>query len=385
MMAALIAKWVFFSLAVAIIPTLILMAVFGLIPLAIYLGLLGFLWGRIQSWVLRPYWGDRAERWQTPTQWGFVACGGVVLAIRVIHGVLLRLLITTRADDVWIQLIITLGDVGIMAIIVLVATALGYLLGKIQAPCFEPDLHEHGPGLPPGCRWWSLANAGIGLCMGANLALIYLIFRNPSWLRDLHGAMGILGQGRLIGLITLFPTVLIYLIGTGLVLAYCLEIEQYQRRATHPQAEAIASLPAIPGLETFGRVPLALPYFGVAMIPVALLTPILPSLGLLTLMMFWIFAYQVGSWLRNWAFVGGLAITVVTVVPYVGFAALSPAGLGKFAVIALMATLGAAAVSFGLGAIAGLLTKSWRTAGGVALLGPSLSFVLTGLMVLAAL
>ncbi|MEM6435656.1 MAG: hypothetical protein AAF773_17660 [Cyanobacteria bacterium P01_D01_bin.115] len=77
-------------------------------------------------------------------------------------------------------------------------------------------------------------------------------------------------------------------------------------------------------------------------------------------------------------------MTVIAIVPCIGFG-LFASGTRIFFIGTSLVMLGLMVVSFLMGAIAWLLSRNWRTAGGLALLGPSLSCALTGLFVLAAL
>ncbi|MEM6433617.1 MAG: hypothetical protein AAF773_07155 [Cyanobacteria bacterium P01_D01_bin.115] len=149
-------KWVLFNSLVAIIPTFILVETFGFISLGFYLGVMGFIWSRIQRWILQPYLDDRAQHWQNSTQWGFIICGLTMIAVRFAARPILTRVLFTDQVHLWVVLAIIVG-----------VAALGYLLGKLQEPCLEG-------------RWWSIANAGIGVCVGYGLALNYLIAVNPS-------------------------------------------------------------------------------------------------------------------------------------------------------------------------------------------------------------
>ena len=355
---AVLGKWVLFNSLVAIIPTFILVETFGFISLGFYLGGMGLIWSRIQCWILQPYLDDRAQHWQDLTQWGFIICGLAMIIVRFAAMPILTRVLFTGQEHWWVVLSIILG----------VAT-LGYLLGKLQEPCLEG-------------RWWSVANAGIGVCVGYGLALNYLIAVNPNWFSDVRSMIA--ASAVFPFFIPIFPEVLMYVLGTGLVLAYRLEIEQQQRSRPTANATELASLPMIPGLETRGRVPLLLPFAAIAVVPFFVLMFALPSLISITLLTFFVFAYQVGSWLENWAVKSGIAMTVIAIVPCIGLG-LFASGTRIFFIGASLVMLGLMVVSFLMGAIAWPLSRNWRTAGGLALLGPSLSFALTGLFVLAAL
>ena len=364
-MGGLLWKWVLFGFLVSLIPTFILTGFFGLIGWALYLGVMALLWGYTQRRLLTPLCGrDRAQQWQTQTRWGFGSAAAIVLLVRLIVVPLVIQFLNSQSALLLSNQILNQLELIWLGIIVCSVPIWLSVVSFWQASWFEA-LSQ---------RRWLLINLGLGLCLGASLGLTFY---------------DVINQARIswVPLIPVFPEVLAYLIGTGLVMAYALALEQQPAptEATPNTTAKLPNFPPLPGLTVLGEVPLLVVYLGIVLIAVAIFVPLFPNLIFLTLVLLLSVAYQLGHWLHPWARRSSLMMTGVALLPFLGLAI---ANLGRnqftFYLVVILVILGISLLSWLAGALVHWRSQNLRVAGGIMFLGPTVSLAFAALTVLIA-